>query len=565
MSNPAKQRFFRLLDLLRAGDIDAASRAISQALQVTPKDPNLLQLGAQAAEMRGEPERATTLLRKAVNLYPQSFEMTMNLSRLYVMQKRYHDAVKTLKHYTDYDPDRIEVWETMARAAQWGNLLPDAVSYWKKTIELAPQHHEARGQLAFCQSQICDWSNLRYTPTPETPPNLTAILSDDPDLQKQSAEAYCLKRFGTIRPLPPTTARTHEKLRIGYLSSDFHAHATSWLIAELFELHNKDKFEIYAYSYGIEDHSPIRERLRKGADHFVELNALTPEGCAKRIRQDEIDILIDLKGHTTGARLDILAYHPSPKQLHWLGFPATTGASFIDGFIADPITVPNGQEQFFTEKVLRLPTCYQINDQQKQVAKPNDRAAYGLPEGSLVFASFNQTYKITPGLFNIWCALLHEVPGSVLWLYRSNAFAPDNLRKEAELRGIDPERLVFAEPLTLPEHLARYHHVDIALDTFPVGGHTTTSDALWVGAPVITLQGNSFVSRVASSLLCAAELPELVTETLDAYKAKALELARNETLRKTIHAHLQNKRLKLPLFNTPRFVKEFEALLAKEL
>ncbi len=560
MSKTAQERYFNLLSLAQSGDVVAANEALRKALLTTPKEPNLLHLAAQVAESLKEPDRAIVLYRRAAVAHPHWFEATMNLARVLSAQNKNDEALAVLKDLALHHPDRHEIPEAQANLAQRTNALPQAIVFWQKALALRPDNAEGRGQYFFCCRQICDW---RETPSPDSAlsPNITAILFDDPALQRAAAERYCAQYFNRLMPLPPPSPYTHEKVRVGYLSSDFHAHATAWLIAELFSLHDRQRFEVYAYSYGVEDNSLIRERLRQQADHFIVLNALTPAQCAERIRADEIDILIDLKGHTTGARLDILAHRPATRQLHWLGFPATTGALFIDAFIADCVTVPNGSERAFTEKVLRLPHTYQINDRQKKASKPLAKSAYGLPDKGLIFASFNQTYKITPEIFDVWCKLLQSVPDSVLWLLESNTFAPNALRGEAAKRGIDPTRLHFAPSAAQEDHLARYGVVDLALDTFPVGGHTTTSDALWSGVPVVTMAGQSFVSRVAASLLTAAELPQLVTNNLDDYKALALRLATDKVEREVLHTHLKQKRLTLPLFDTPRFVKDFEALL----
>lgn len=563
MSEAAKNRFLKLLALVRESDVNQAHKAVTEALRATPKDPNILHLAAQIAENRQEADRAITLYRRALQAMPNWFEAGMNLARVLSETSKTDEALDLLAKMTPHHLNRFEIFEAQALLSQKKGDLPSAAQFWRESLKRNATNPAAQGQYRFCLRQSCDWSN-GDTPSTLLPPQTCVLFHDDPALQKKSAESFVQERFGRIKPIAPSASKSHPRKRIGYLSSDFHAHATSWLLAELFSLHDRERVEVYAYSYGIEDHSDIRARLRREADHFIELNALTPLQCAERIRADEIDILVDLKGHTHGARLDILAYRPAPVQLHWLGFPGTTGASFIDGFIGDAVTIPEGDEKYFTEKVLRLPHSYQINDRQKQVGPQLAKSAYGLPPDSLVLASFNQTYKITPEIFSIWCDVLQKVPKAVLWLFESNSHAPDNLRREAIRCGIDPSRLFFAKPTPLPDHLARYHVVDLALDTFPVGGHTTTSDALWVGAPVVTMAGQSFVSRVASSLLTAAELPQLITTNREEYKKLILELAQDDEKRNTLRAHLTTKKLSLPLFDTPRFVKGFEALLLKE-
>ncbi len=522
----AKERFLRLQALYRSGQYAEASRGLAQALQTAPKDPNLLHLAALVAEAQDERPRAVLMLRRALAVKPDWFDAAYNLARI-------------LSAKGD---------------------LPEAITAWRRVLALRDEP-EWRSLYELSLRQVCDWSEPPIA-VDALPPQAVTILCDDPALQKQAAVRYAREKFGTIPRFPaaPDTTKP-ERLRVGYLSADFHAHATAYLIAELFELHDRTRFEVFAYSYGIDDRSAIRARLREQVEHFIELDALTAAEAAARIRQDEIDILIDLKGYTRGSRPEILAHRPAPLQWHWLGYPGTTGADFIDGFIGDAVTIPLGEEKHFTERVLRLPHCYQVNDRQRAVGPTLPRGAYGLPPRAFVFASFNQTYKITPALFALWCEILRAIPDAVLWLYQSNPYAPDNLRRAATGHGIDPARLIFAPPLPLEEHLARYVHVDLALDTFPVGGHTTTSDALWTGTPVVTLAGQSFVSRVAASLLTAAEMPQLVTTTFDAYKNTILRLARDPTERETLKQHLRDRRLTLPLFDTPRFVQDFENLL----
>jgi len=561
MADPARERFDRLVSLTQSGNWGEAAARLRKALLTAPKDPNLLQLAAYVAEKLKEPERAILYYRRALAALPHLFEAGMNLARVLSSVGKDGEALEILGGLASHHPNRPEIPEAQARLSQKTGALPAAASFWGKALALAPHNPEGRGQRLFCLRQIADWSEEPPASDPDLSPNIAVLLFDDPALQRAAAERFCARRFAGGEPLPSAPPYAHERLRVGYLSSDFHEHATAWLIAELFELHDRAAFEVYAYSYGIEDHSAIRERLRAGADHFVTLNALTPRQCAERIRADEIDVLVDLKGHTTGARLDILACRPAQRQLHWLGFPATTGAAFIDAFIADPVTVPDGAEAFFTERVMRLPLTYQINDRQKTIGETQSRAAYGLPETGLVLASFNQTYKITPEVFDVWCSILKEKKDAVLWLLESNSYAPDALRREAAARGVEPSRLFFASSTPQAEHLARYRIVDLALDTHPVGGHTTTSDALWAGAPVVTWAGQSFVSRVAASLLTAAGLPQLVSHDREGYRALISRLIEDAQERNALRAHLERNRASLPLFDTPRFVKELENAL----
>ncbi len=560
MPETAKDRFFRLLGLYQSGQFAQAETEVEKALRQTPKDPNLLHLAAQLAEGLGRREEAAIFYRKALDAHPEWLEASFNLARILNVTNKKEEAIGLLLGLTDKHPEKAELWEALARLEQTGGNLPRAAACWRKLLDVRPDYAEGKGQYALCLRQLCDWKDVPKADF-SLSPQVVLSLSDDPEMQRISAQRLVARRFSSIKPLPPLPPRSHERLRVGYLSSDFHEHATARLMAELFSLHDRSHFEIFLYSYGVEDNSAIRVRLKREAEHFVDLSAFTPLDCARKMREDEIDILVDLKGHTHGGRLDILAYRPAPVQMHWLGFPATTGAQFIQYFVGDPTTLPVAAEEHFTEKVLRLPQTYQINDRQKKIADAKPRSAYGLPEKAFVLASFNQTYKITPEMFDLWCGLLREWPEAVLWLYESNPYAPDHLRLEAQARGVDPSRLFFAPPAPQEEHLARYLAVDLALDTFPVGGHTTTSDALWAGTPVVTMSGQSFVSRVAASLLRAAELPLLVTSSPEEYEKRVLDLARNKAALDSIRNHLRTKRDALPLFDTPRFVKDWEKAL----
>jgi predicted O-linked N-acetylglucosamine transferase (SPINDLY family) len=562
MSQAAKARFIRLMDLVRTNNPEA-DKALAAALRVTPKDPNILQLAAHRAEETGDPARAVALYRRALLTHAGWLEVGFNLARLLGLsriKKEREEAIGLLESLTRFHPQNPDLWEALARFCQKENRLSEAVAFWQKALALRPENGDGRGQSLFARRQLCIWDE-EPAPSPSFSPNITALLFDDPALQKQAAEAFSAKRFAGISPLPPAPTYAHARLKIGYLSSDFHAHATAWLMAELFELHDRSRFEVFVYSYGRDDGSDIRARIKRGAEHFTDLAALTPTACAEKIRADEIDLLVDLKGHTTGGRLDILARRPAPLQLHWLGFPATLGAPFIDAFVADFVTVPEGAEKHFTEEIWRLPDSYQINDRKKKVAPAKSRKAYGLAEDGLVLACFNQSYKITSQLFDIWCEILRKESSATLWLYETNPAACANLRATAKGRGIDPERLIFAPPLPLDEHLARYAHADLALDTSPVGGHTTTSDALWCGVPVVTMAGASFISRVAASLLTAAGVPELITASPEAYKALCLTLMRDPEKLAVLKSRLCANRTSLPLFDTPRFVREWENLL----
>jgi predicted O-linked N-acetylglucosamine transferase (SPINDLY family) len=354
------------------------------------------------------------------------------------------------------------------------------------------------------------------------------------------------------------------RIRVGYLSSDFHGHPVAYLAAEIFELHDRERFETFLFSYGPDDGSPMRRRLESGCDRFVDVAGASDEAAAQRIHDDRIQVLVDLKGYTADDRPGIAARRPAPIQVNWLGFPGTMGADWIDYVIADATIVPPEHEADYAERVVRMPWCYQPNDRRRpSVSKAPSRSACGLPEGGLVFCCFNQSYKIGPELFARWMRILERAPGSVLWLLDDNRQATDNLRGAAARHGVAPERLVFAPIRPLAEHLARYATADLVLDTFPYTSHTTGSDALWAGCPLITILGQTFASRVAASLAASAGLEALVVRSFDEYEALALRLARDRDELEALRRRLRDRRDALPLFDSPRFTRELEVAYAR--
>ncbi|NEV62816.1 tetratricopeptide repeat protein [Thiorhodococcus minor] len=379
-------------------------------------------------------------------------------------------------------------------------------------------------------------------------------------IARQRAQAY---RPWLERALPRPSrhqASLDRRIRIGYLSDDFQDHATAYLTASVFEHHDRQRFEVFAYSTGLDDGGVMRRRLASAFEHFVDIRSLGHPEAADRICDDGIDILVDLKGYTKNARLEILAMRPSPIQMTWLGFPGGLGTSFIDYLIADSEVVPAEQAAHYDEAMAYLPDAYAPVDPQRRVAPTPARAQAGLPTKGFVFCCFNDPYKITPEVFGCWCGLLKEVPGSVLWLYARTPAIRGNLVREAEARGVAAERLVFASKLPQAEHLARLALADLFLDTWPVNAHTTASDALWMGVPVLTRAGETFASRVAASLLTATGLPELVTSTLEAYQARALEIATSPDLAVQLRRRLAEARRQAPFFDVARFTRNLEGL-----
>ncbi len=408
------------------------------------------------------------------------------------------------------------------------------------------------GTLAHQLQRACDWPRWH-----DAWQELSRRLDHDADLgspfwllmtpataaqQLAYTRRWAQAQFGSGATLPPPgdmpAPGTDRRLRIGYLSSDLHEHATAHLFAGVLEQHDRGRFEIFAYSYGPEDGSGLRARVKNACEHFIDIAWDPDDLVVRRIRDDALDILVDLKGYTLGARTAILARRPCAIQVNWLGYPGTMGAPFIDFLLTDDYIVPPGAESAYSEHIIRLHHCWQCNDRQRPRVEPLTRAEYGLPETGFVFCCFTQSVKITPEIYSRWMNLLRRVPGSVLWLAADNPLATANLQAAARAHGIAPERVVFSPRLAFAPHLARYRVADLALDTYPYTSHSTASDALWSGCPLVALCGDTFAARVSASILTHGGLPELITHTPDDYEELAYRLASDPALLREMRARV---------------------------
>jgi predicted O-linked N-acetylglucosamine transferase (SPINDLY family) len=444
-----------------------------------------------------------------------------------------------------------------------------------KALEIKPDFDFLLGTCLHSKMKLCDWENLGEglnileaevsSLKKVTTPFAALSLIDKPDLHLQAAQTYGNSKFPSnhlLGPIPKRIAK--DRIRIGYFSADFHNHATSYLMAELFEAHDRLKFEIYGFSFGPNTQDEMRNRLSKGFDKFLDVSKLPDSEIAQLSRDLEIDIAIDLKGYTEDSRTAIFAYRCAPIQVNYLGYPGTMGVNYMDYVIADPIVISESNVDSFAEKIVYLPNCYQVNDSKRKISeKQFTRSDCGLPEKGFVFCCFNNGYKIQPQTFQIWMRILQSVEGSVLWLYEDNATASANLREEAEQLGVDSNRLIFAPRLSMEEHLARHCMADLFLDTLPYNAHTTASDALWAGVPVLTCMGKSFAGKVAASLLNAIDLPELITYNAQEYEEKATQLAADPQVLNCLKNQLSVNKTTSSLFNIGQFKGHFEAALSK--
>jgi predicted O-linked N-acetylglucosamine transferase (SPINDLY family) len=397
---------------------------------------------------------------------------------------------------------------------------------------------------------------------PNTSPFVLLGISASPDDQLQCAKSWVAEKWPLSKKAIWQGERyKHDRIRIAYVSADLRQHPVSFLIAGMLECHDKSRFDVTGISLGPDESSEIRQRLKSAFEHFIDAETFGDEHIAKLVRSAEVDILVDLMGFTTDSRTGIFARRPAPIQINYLGFPGTMGAKYIDYILADRVVIPEEARECYSENAVYLPDSFMANDSKRKVsARLPRRSDCNLPETGFVFCSFNNGHKIVPETFNIWMSLLRQLDNGVLWLSNTNETAIRNLRREAQNRGVDPSRLVFAERVALNEdHLARHKLADLFLDTLPYNAHTSASDALWAGLPVLTCLGQTFAGRVAASLLNAIDLPELITTTPEAYEQMAIDLATHPDKLAIIKRKLAGNRLAAPLFNTRLYTRHIEA------
>ncbi|MCK9993844.1 MAG: protein O-GlcNAc transferase [Alphaproteobacteria bacterium] len=528
--------------LLELRDFPAAARMLQQAINIHPANVRAYDLLGQVLFRMYHIEQALAAYTAGLKLAPDDADMLHNISLVLMLLGR-----------------RTEAKEKLERAIASGPHKPESQCY-----------------LLTNKMYLCDWDNIEnlsadlvrkvrdqklpldpfsfqgFPTAPDNAAQLACALGNAQIVSASLSAQEDVKQFSYHR-------ESHTRIRIGYLSMDFRSHPMAYLMTEILQKHDRDKFEIYAYSYGPPDDSPERHRFMEVCDHFVDIQNLNDSGAASRINSDGIDVLIDRKGYTFGHRLGILARRPAPIQVNYLAFGGTMGVDFIDYAVVDEFVVPPDQQQYYTERLVYLPDTYQPNSFRPVSDVTPSRAACGLPENAFVFCCFNQTYKITPGAFDVWMRILARAPGSVLWLLKPDEATAGNLRREAAARGIDPARLAFAPKASQAEHLARHRNADLFLDTLVVNALTTASDALHMGVPVITCPGQTFVSRGAGSILRAFEMPELITADLQAYEDLAVAIAGDPARQHQLREKIARKRDTAPLFNSTRYTRHLDA------
>lgn len=584
------------------GRLPEAVTCFQRALALDPSYVRPLVNLGRAFRLQGRPHEALATLERAQTLSPNNAAVLTNLGFVLTDLGRREEAIRHLHRAINFEPGLAEAHHALGLAMAYSGdtraardslaraislrpelldaypplasslvllqQLPEALAALDTYLEKRPDDQNALAVALSCSQYTCDWPRVQSTldrmrslpsETAHAQPFTMMGISDDPaeHLRAASIRAAAIARDHVA--LAPLVIPRHDRIRVAYVSSDFFTHATSFLITELLELHDRSSFEIYGVDFGTDDGSVLRKRVLGTFDRYLEARDRSDLEIATWMREREVDIAVDLKGYTAHARPGIFAHRAAPIQVSYLGYPGTTGAPFMDYVVADAVVIPEAECRYYTEKVIHLPNSYQANDRRRQVSERTpSRAEAGLPESAFVFCCFNNNWKITAPVFEVWTRLLANVPGSVLWLLEDNRWAAENLRRQAASQGIAPARLVFCGRATNEEHLARHRLADLFVDTFPYNAHTTASDALWMGLPLVTCSGRTFASRVAGSLLRAAGLPELVAASLDEYERLAVSLAVDREKLQAIRARLSNRET-LPVFDTPVFCRHLEA------
>jgi predicted O-linked N-acetylglucosamine transferase (SPINDLY family) len=581
-----------------------AQQSYEKALELQPNNPRYFYNLANALYDLKSFDEAKSLFEKTIALEPRIAEAHNNLAACLIKLKKFCEALPRTIAAIELKPDYAEAWSNRGNALNDLKRHEEALASYDRSIELKPDYAEAwsnRGNtlnnlkrheeaakcflrayelseipdfhLGRCHYQMmltCDWtdydlfkkkidSGIKKGKHYAEPFGFQGI-ADSEQLLKICAELFCQKNYPTETPIKPRIRNSRQKIRIGYLCGEFRNQATSHLMTGVWESHNPSRYEIFAFDNGWDDGSEYRTRIKSAIPNFFDISRIPDRKVAELISEKNIDILINLNGYFGHARQGVFAAKPSPIAVNYLGFPGTIGADYIDYLIADQICIPESSKDHYAEKIVYLPFSYQANDNlRKASTKPITRSEFGLPKNVFVFCCFNNNYKVTPRTFQIWIEILSEVEHSCLWLLEDNLSAKTNLRNETSRRGIDPNRLIFAKRLESSEHINRHRLADLFLDTLPYNAHTTASDALWAGLPVLTLKGNTFPGRVGASLLTALNLPELITNSAGEYKNVAISLAKSPEKLASVKEKLAQNKLSTSLFDTSRFTRNLES------
>ena len=548
---------------------------INQAIKINPNFAEAYSEQGNAYNALKQLPLALKSYDKAININPNYADAYYNKAIVLQHSKKIEDSINNYDKAIKINPNHSLAYNNRGFALQQLKQFDESLKSYQKAYKINPNFNFLLGKIIHTKSLLCNWDS--YSEDLNTLENklinnkiscfpfATLSLFDLPSLQKKTAEIWVKEKFTKKNNFKKISKfKPNKKIKLGYYSADFHSHATSLLIAYLLELHDKSKFELIAFSFGPDKNDEMRKRVSSSFDHFFDVRLKTDDEIVNISRDFKIDIAIDLKGITTDERFGIFVNRCAPIQVSYLGYPGTSGANFIDYIIADKILIPKENQKNFSEKIIYMPNSYQPNDFTKKISnKIFTRKELGLPENGFIFCCFNKNYKITPNIFDVWMRLLKKIDGSVLWLIEDSDLGSKNLKKEAKKRGVEPNRIVFAKRMAVPEHLARHKIANIFIDTFPYTAHTTCSDALWSGLPVITKIGQSFASRVGGSLLSAVGLKELITKTEKEYENLAIKVATSPEFLKKIKNKLEKNRITEPLFNTKLYTIKIESAFKK--
>jgi predicted O-linked N-acetylglucosamine transferase (SPINDLY family) len=549
--------------------LDEALASFDQAVAMMPLHVEAWTNRGTVLQELGRSAEALSSFDRALALAPLHATALFNRANALRHLKRQEEALASYDRVLALKPDHAEAHDGRGVLLQELRRYPEAFAAYDAAYRLDPTLKYVQGRRLHVKMTMCDWINLdaeRAQLTARADAGGSAAepfeflcLSSSAEAQLRCARAFADDRF-PVRTTWRGDRSAHRKIRLGYVSGEFREQATAYLMAGVYECHDRERFEIHAIATGPNDLSPMRTRLERAFDRFHDVRDETDARIADLVRAEEIDILVNLNGYFGQERTAIFALKPAPIQVNYLGFPGTMGAPFMDYIVADEIVLPKDQQRHFAEKVAYLPYTYQPNDRKRAIAElAPSREECGLPETAVVFCCFNNTHKLTPEFFDVWMRLLDRTPGSVLWVLETTPTVSPNLRREATSRGVDPERIVFAPVIKLADHLARVRLADLFLDTLPHNAHTTASDALWCGVPVVSCRGTTFAGRVAASLLSAIGLEDMVTHSLEAYEATALRLANDPEWRATVRKRLAANRETTPLFDTAGYTRTLEA------
>ncbi len=562
------------LGLMEKGRLKPAERLLKDVLKADAGQfEALLGLGVLCG-MRGDDALAVKYLERAVRKRPSSPEALYNLGQALIRLGRTAEAADALEAASAAAPDQPHIHEKLGDCLRQLGRLDEAAPHYYRAVDLDPKNSLALSSAVEAARKLCDWSRLDTlqarlvefaTAGQAVEPLLLMHVSDDPAILHRATRAYWHGMIqpavqASAKPIPAKPRSSEARLRVGYLSADFRQHPMVSVIGEMIELHDRNRIEPIAYSYGDDDGSPQRKRMELAFDRFNDVRRLSDEALVKRVRSDGLDILVDLAGYTANARLRVVGARPAPIVCHYMGFPGTLGSPAYDYLVADTFVTPNEALPHYGEAVAILPETYWAIDTKRETGGcRRTRSDYGLPDDAVVLCSFNGQQKLSPELFDAWARILAAAPRSILWLYSDNATAARNLELAAHARGIPPSRLVMAERVPPQDHLSRIPLADLLLDVFPYGGHTTAADALFMGVPLLTIAGRSFASRVGASLLRAASMDALLMGDFEAYEREAIALANAPERLAALKQELTSARTTAPLFDTARFTRHIEA------